>query len=292
MDTSNTHQYYHQYYLNMPLTLEWLQIHQNQGYDLTQPLDYSTPLGAICFHKNMSKLIFDWLIDSGYGPELIKPSNNYDYPLAKLFRKSALDIKFFESIIKYIVDYDLWTFISEKTFISETRGGNVSLNELFLNKSFTPPMLELLLKQRPNISLISRDMWDQYPFAMLLHDRKVNTIREFLSIIELYQNPVQLDIHFHNNRSLFYSANDIAKESQNVAELLVRVCPQTFLIIEPDNITLTLANCFYNSAWFKSHPEEINLIPERFRPQLFKFGSKTKPGFRSGSDLDLDLTVE
>ena len=98
------------YYLKMPLTVGWLQTHVSQGYDLIRPLNFYNPLFAICANVYISKPIFEWLIDSGYGPELI---DNGGLPLSRLFNNPVLDIELFESIIKYIGDYDLWTFICE-----------------------------------------------------------------------------------------------------------------------------------------------------------------------------------
>ena len=116
MDHSNFIKYQH--YEDAPLTIGWLETHQSQGYDLTRPLDRFNPLFAVCSHKKMSNLIFDWLIDSGYGPELTKVVryNSTDQDnlciIASLLANRSLDIELFESVINFIATYHLWSFIS------------------------------------------------------------------------------------------------------------------------------------------------------------------------------------
>jgi hypothetical protein len=104
---------------------------------------------------------------------------------------------------------------------------------------------------------------------MLILSRSFETIREFLLIIGLYQNSIQIEpknAKFNEWDKIFISnVNKIARHSQlsklndlnlsdpvlvdstNLAELLVRVCSQTFSMIEPEYLTLDLVNCFYNT---------------------------------------------
>jgi hypothetical protein len=153
-------------------------------------------------------------------------------------------------------------------------------------------MLQILLERKPDINLTCKDEFGYYPFGTLIQYVPIGMLYKYLSIIELAQREIQIDTnittynisHFLSHRINYITRYYHLYSDINPMELLVKISGELFILIEPDNQTLALANCFYNSAWLKSHEVEgINLIHEKFRPHLAKSGSKTKPGFRSRS---------
>ncbi len=229
--------------------------------------------------------ICNWLIDSKY---ILANCRSSNHPLSILFNNQSLNIPLLKYLDKYIDSRDLWDFVSKgKNSIT-----SAPITKLFSNRKFTPEMLKLLLEHKPDINLTCRDEFAYYPFSALLRT-PIETIWEFLLIINCYQKEIQITPNYTGYRDcdkyVQLNVNRIAQCSQSnilnpkPVELLVKLSGELFKLIKPEYLTLEISNSFYNSEWFKTHPEEINLIPDKFHSQLVmvKSGSKTKPGFRS-----------
>jgi hypothetical protein len=285
---------YNQYQYSMD-SLEWLKYHISHGNKLTQKMGDYNPFFAICSNEKITTEILDWLIKSTCGINLIKPNKFKEYPVTKLFTNRALNIELFALIINFIVENDQLYIIH----VQEQKTGqryDSPIRKLIGSDYFTPPMLKILLDIKPDIVMCSYAK--PHGFLHCLISRSdINLVGEFLLIFRMYYKDFSLEVEKfihacrfpnHVNRITYYSNTNYQTDTTSPIQLLIGLCGVFYKLIKRQLITFEISLHFFNSEWFKTHPEEIKFIPQEFRTGLYKFGTKTKSGFRP-TDPDLDL---